>query len=145
MPATHRGAPADRTAEASISRTRRHLRAHLPRPDGRRCGPSKGVTDLVQLIDADGREIHCLDLVGAGVEQSSTGEVIDAEARRQYEQRIRDLQADIDEAEHDNDYGRAYRYQVELDTLIEHLTAALGPRRPHPPCRPTTPSGPARP
>ena len=87
---------------------------------------SKGVADLVRLIEADGREIHCLDLLGAGVEQASTGEVIDAKARREYEQRIRELQADIDEAEHDNDHGRSYRYQTELDALIEHLTAALG-------------------
>ena len=60
------------------------------------------------------------------VEEASTGETIDAEARRKYEQRIRDLQADIDEAESNSDYDRAYRHQDELDTLIEHLTAALG-------------------
>ena len=87
---------------------------------------TKGVDDLLRLIEADGREIHCLDLVGVAVEESSTGEVIDAEARRNYEQRIRDLQAEIDEAESNSDYARAYRHQAELDTLIDHLTAALG-------------------
>ena len=87
---------------------------------------TKGVDDLLRLIEADGREIHCLDLVGVAVEESSTGEVIDAEARRNYEQRIRDLQAEIDEAEAHSDYARAYRHQAELDTLIDHLAAALG-------------------
>ena len=87
---------------------------------------TKGVDDLLRLIEADGREIHCLDLVGVAVEESSTGEVIDAEARRNYEQRIRDLQAEIDEAEAHSDFARAYRHQAELDTLIDHLTAALG-------------------
>ncbi len=87
---------------------------------------TKGVDDLLRLIEADGREIHCLDLVGVAVEESSTGEVIDPEARRNYEQRIRDLQAEIDEAESNSDYARAYRSQAELDTLIDHLTAALG-------------------
>jgi hypothetical protein len=87
---------------------------------------SKGVENLLRLIEADGREIHCLDLIGGAVEEPSTGEVIDEAARRDYEQRIRDLQADIDEAEANSDYARAYRYQAELDALIEHLTAAIG-------------------
>jgi predicted ATPase len=87
---------------------------------------TKGVDDLLRLIEADGREVHCLDLVGVAVDESSTGEVIDAEARRNYEQRIRDLQAEIDEAEAHSDYARAYRHQAELDTLIDHLAAALG-------------------
>jgi predicted ATPase len=87
---------------------------------------SKGITDIVTLVQADGRDVHCVELAGVTVEQTSTGAVIDTTARRQYEQRIRDLQADIDEAEGNSDYARVYRYQTELDALIEHLTAALG-------------------
>jgi predicted ATPase len=87
---------------------------------------AKGVTDVVRLIEAAGTEIHCLDLADAAVEESTTGETIDAHARRQYEQRIRDLQDDIDEAEQHSDYERAYRHQIELDQLIEHLSAAIG-------------------
>ena len=87
---------------------------------------SKGLADVVRLIEADGREVHCLDLAGAGVEESSTGPVLDDTARRQYERRIRELQEEIDEAEMNNDLGRAYKSQVELDALIDHLTAALG-------------------
>jgi hypothetical protein len=87
---------------------------------------SKGMTDLGRLLSSPGREIHCLELIGAGVEQSSTGEVLDQEARRSYEQRIRDLQEDVDAAEADNDYARAERAQAELDSIVEHLTAALG-------------------
>ena len=87
---------------------------------------SKGLTDVVRLIEAGGREVHCLDLAGAGVEESSTGQVLDETARRQYERRIRELQEEIDEAETNNDMGRAYKSQVELDAIIDHLTAALG-------------------
>jgi predicted ATPase len=87
---------------------------------------SKGINDIVRLIAAGGTELHCLDLVGAAVQQNSTGELIDAAARRRYEERIRELQAEIEQAEHDNDYTRSYRYQVELDQLIDHLTAAVG-------------------
>jgi hypothetical protein len=87
---------------------------------------SKGMADLRRLLSSPGREIHSLELTGAGVEQSSTGEVLDQTARRQYEQRVRELQADIDAAEADNDYVRAERARIELDTLVDQLAAALG-------------------
>jgi predicted ATPase len=87
---------------------------------------SKGLDDLAMLIASPDRELHCLDLVGAGVQESSTGGVIDDKARRQYEQRVRELQAEIDDAERDNDLARAERARIELDTLVDHLTAALG-------------------
>ena len=87
---------------------------------------SKGITNVTQLLAAAGREIHCTELAGVSVEQSTTGEVIDADARRHYEDRIRDLHSDIEEAEDRNDFGRAYALQVELESLIEHLSASLG-------------------
>jgi len=87
---------------------------------------TKGVVDIARIVAAGGREVHCTELADVAVEQSSTGEVIDAAARRQYEDRIRDLQSDIEEAERDNDYARSYRLQVELDTIIDHLTSSLG-------------------
>jgi hypothetical protein len=88
--------------------------------------PSKGIVDLGRLLTEPGREVHCLELAGAGVEQGTTGDVIDETARREYEQRIRDLQAEIDEAEANHDYGSADRAQVEFDTVVEHLAGALG-------------------
>jgi hypothetical protein len=87
---------------------------------------AKGVIDIVRLIEANGAEIHCLDLAEAGVDQASVGDTIDATARRQYEQHIRDLQDDIRDAEENSDFEKAYRHQVELDAIIEHLAAALG-------------------
>jgi hypothetical protein len=84
------------------------------------------MADLRRLLSSPGREVHSLELTGAGVEQSSTGEVLDQTARRQYEQRVRELQADIDAAEADNDYARAEKARIELDMLVDHLTAALG-------------------
>jgi hypothetical protein len=87
---------------------------------------SKGLADLAVLLASPGQEHHCLDLTGAGVQDSSTGEVIDAAARRAYETRIRDLQEEVDDAELANDLARAERAQAELDALVDHLTAALG-------------------
>jgi predicted ATPase/propanediol dehydratase small subunit len=87
---------------------------------------SKGLADLAVLLESPGREHHCLDLTGAGVQEASTGEVIDAAARRAYETRIRDLQEEVDDAELAHDLARAERAQAELDALVDHLTAAIG-------------------
>jgi predicted ATPase len=87
---------------------------------------SKGMEDIAVLLAQPGREIHCVELAGAAVEQTDTGEVIDAAARRRYENRIRELQAEIDEAEANNDHARAEAAQTEFDAIVEHLTAALG-------------------
>jgi hypothetical protein len=59
--------------------------------------------------------------------QDDTGDaVLDEKARRSYQQRIRDLQEEVTEAEDANDLGRASRAREELDTLVETLSGALG-------------------
>lgn len=87
---------------------------------------SKGIDDIIELLSSPGVEISCLDLIGAAVTETSTGEVIDDTARRRYEDHIRDLQATVEEAERNNDFLSAERAQDELDTVVEHLTASLG-------------------
>jgi len=87
---------------------------------------AKGVEDLAVLLARPGTEVHCLDLAGAGVDEPATGEVIDATARRRYEERVRELQAEIDDADAAHDVGRSERGRIELDTLVDHLAAALG-------------------
>lgn len=87
---------------------------------------SKGLADLAVLLAQPGREWSALDLTGALAVGGSGGEIIDAEARRAYEGRVRELQAEIDEAESDNDLARAERLRVELDVLVDQLTEAIG-------------------
>lgn len=94
---------------------------------------AKGLSDLAVLLARPGREVHVLDLVAAaeGRAASSPGAVgrdtvIDATARAAYEQRIRDLVEDIDEAQRDNDVARAERLEDELDALTAELTRSLG-------------------
>jgi hypothetical protein len=87
---------------------------------------SKGLTDLARLLAAPHTDVHCLDLAGVTVEDRSSGELIDAQARREYEQRVRELQIEIDDADGDADYHRADRARAELDAIVDHLTAALG-------------------
>ena len=61
-----------------------------------------------------------------GERGSDLGDVIDARARAEYEQRIRDLTADIEEAEQNNDEGRAAMLEAERDVLLSQLAGALG-------------------
>ena len=87
---------------------------------------SKGMVDLARLLAAPDTEVHCTDLAGVVVQDHASGEVIDARARREYEQRVRELQLEIDDAESDADFHRADRARDELDAIVDHLTAALG-------------------
>ncbi len=91
-----------------------------------RLADAKGIADLATLVAAPGREVSALDLAGARVVGGTRDELVDTTARRRYEQRIRELQAEVEDAEDAHDTGRAERARVELDTLVDHLTAALG-------------------
>jgi hypothetical protein len=123
-------------------RSRAGMGGGLPRTsgDGSR---SKGVADLAVLVASPGREHHCLDLIGAGAQEGSTGEVIDAAARRAYEARIGDLQEELDDAEMAHDLARASAPRpssTHWSTTSQRPSAAVGA----PGGRPGPPSGPAR-
>lgn len=73
--------------------------------------------------------MHCTELAGVAVEQPGAGELIDATARRAYEQRIAELRDALDEADAAGDRERSAVTQAELDALVGHLSAAYGLRR----------------
>lgn len=88
---------------------------------------SKGLDDLAVLLASPGVEVSALDLTGTTSSGNATeDELLDATARRHYEERIRELQADIEEAESRNDIGRSEQLAIEMDHLVEQLTAAVG-------------------
>jgi len=88
---------------------------------------------LALLLSQPGRPVHVLDLVarhappGAGVEGgASSGELLDARARREVRQRIHELASAVDEAEAHRDLARAEALRTELHATEQHLAAALG-------------------
>jgi len=89
---------------------------------------AKGLRDLAALIAQPGREVHVFDLVGSGVQDAGAalGPTLDMPARRAYEERVRDLTDDIEEARDMNDVGRVERLEDERDVLLGQLAAALG-------------------
>lgn len=86
----------------------------------------KGLGDLAVLLGRPHAEVHALELMGGSDVGGAAGPVLDATARRQYQERIVELQREIDEARADHDTVRAERAEVELDALVEQLSEAFG-------------------
>ena len=94
---------------------------------------ARGFGMLARLLASPDRELHVLDLAGdtetgseAGNAFGDAGEVIDARAREAYKSRLRELHADLDEAERFSDIGRAERLRGELEALTQQLAAGTG-------------------
>ncbi|HSO18099.1 MAG TPA: adenylate/guanylate cyclase domain-containing protein, partial [Desulfosarcina sp.] len=88
--------------------------------------PVKGFLDLAVLLAQPGSETHCTQLMGSVVQLDERELVIDDQARRDYEGRIRDLQEAVADAETMNDLHRRQSLEEELDRLTAHLAQALG-------------------
>jgi hypothetical protein len=89
---------------------------------------SRGLQMLAQLLEHPGRELHVLDLSGAleAVDGGDSGEVLDHEAKSAYQQRLRDLGEELEEAAAWNDSARQARLQEEVELLRAELSRAVG-------------------
>jgi hypothetical protein len=101
---------------------------------------SKGLRDLHALLARPGTAVAALDLAAApGARRagapagpdvlhppSDTGEVIDAQARAAYRQRLRELDEAAAEADAAVDIERSARIAAERDALVAALTEAYG-------------------
>ncbi|MEM9515950.1 MAG: hypothetical protein AAGA42_13950 [Actinomycetota bacterium] len=87
---------------------------------------SKGLADIARLVGEPDHEIHALDLIGARADQQGVDDGIDTTAKAQYEERLRELQAELEEAEVHNDVGRIERAQIEFDQIVDELSRAHG-------------------
>lgn len=97
-----------------------------------RLRPMVGLTHLHRLLAAPGHEIRALDLVaaehgrGAGAPDGDAGPVLDERARRDYQQRVRDLREELEDAEERNDRGRAEQLSHELELVTAELVRGFG-------------------
>jgi tetratricopeptide (TPR) repeat protein len=90
-----------------------------------------GMHQLIRLLADAGREIDATTLAGANDAdaapvQADLGPALDARAKREYRQRISELQSEIDEAESNADIERVARLRVEYDLLLDELRRATG-------------------
>ena len=109
--------------------------------DAFRLRDSKGLQYLARLLAAPGEELHALELVGTdtvGVRKPAVGdglevggfgdagELLDAQAKAAYRQRLEELGDEIEEAEAWNDPERAARAREEREFIARELSAAVG-------------------
>ncbi len=89
---------------------------------------SRGLDMLARLVAQPGREIHALELTGArdaGIE-GDAGEMLDRDARERYRARLREIEAERDQARARNDGGRDERLAAEQEALRRELSRAVG-------------------
>jgi predicted metal-dependent hydrolase len=72
----------------------------------------KGFHDLALLLGDPHRPVHCIELAGRVAPPGSDDPVLDAQARRALERRVRELEDE--------------RARAEMDLLVEELSRTLG-------------------
>lgn len=88
---------------------------------------NKGLRIIHRLILEPGRDFHVLDLSGAsGFIDNGAIVGLDAEARRQFKGRLKELEAEMEEAEGNHDMGRVELLRRESDELTRELSRAYG-------------------
>jgi tetratricopeptide (TPR) repeat protein len=90
---------------------------------------TKGMLMLAELLSNPDTDIHVLDLSGAGVAASDTGDAgpaLDHKARQEYRQRVTDLQDELEDAAETGDIGRSDAIHEELDFISRELSRAFG-------------------
>jgi tetratricopeptide (TPR) repeat protein len=98
---------------------------------------AKGLRYIATLLRHAGRELPATEVLlaalggaaNAAPEARASGDVgpiLDAEAKRQYRQRLADLRSDLDEADRFGDIGRAEALREEIDILSDQVSAAVG-------------------
>jgi hypothetical protein len=89
----------------------------------------RGFGYIRELLRRPHQPVAALDLVGAGTgvaAEGGLGEVLDERARMAYRQRLRDLEAEITEAEDWSDIGRLDALRAERAALLHELGYATG-------------------
>jgi hypothetical protein len=93
---------------------------------------AKGLRYLSRLLAQPGHEVHVSDLAAeatggeAAPVTASGGETLDDTARRAYQTRLAELDAERAEAAEWNDPERSARAEAEIDALTEQLAGAYG-------------------
>jgi hypothetical protein len=93
---------------------------------------ARGLTDIAVLLARPGQPVPASDLAGA-ITRSRGEPALDRQALANYRARLRELDDDLAEADHNNDPEPLARARAERDALVAELTRSLGrggkPRR----------------
>lgn len=85
----------------------------------------KGFYDIRKMLMQPGQLFHAAEMMGTTM--NGKGEkLLDEKARKQYQQKILELQAEIAEMENNSNFARVEKLQEEYDQLIDYLSKSLG-------------------
>jgi tetratricopeptide (TPR) repeat protein len=85
----------------------------------------KGFYDIRKMLMQPGQLFHAAEMMGTTM--NGKGEkLLDEKARKQYQQKILDLQNEIQEMENNSNFSRVEKLQEEYDQLIDYLSKSLG-------------------
>ncbi len=87
---------------------------------------AKGFHDIHRLMAEPSKEIHCLELMNAAVEEASPTFALDEKAKREYQNRIQTLQEEIQEAEDLQHLETVGKLREEYDSILSQLSNSLG-------------------
>jgi hypothetical protein len=90
---------------------------------------SRGLELLARLVERPGEELHVLALAsdtGTTVVEGDAGELLDPQARREYQARLGELEEELAEAAAGHDLGRKARLDREREALEGELARAVG-------------------
>jgi tetratricopeptide (TPR) repeat protein len=85
----------------------------------------KGFYDLQKLLVEPRQLFHCAELMGSRVDGKGE-KLIDEKARKMYQDKILELQHDMQIAEQNSDYSQVENLQQQYDQLIDYLSKSLG-------------------
>jgi tetratricopeptide (TPR) repeat protein len=98
-------------------------------PRSLRVRHNRGLELLARLVERPGEEMHVLALAsdsGASLVESDAGPALDPEARRAYQERLHQLDEELEEAEARHDVAAHARLERERTALAGELTRAAG-------------------
>jgi hypothetical protein len=93
---------------------------------------SRGLEQLARLLAEPGEPRWAIELAAIAddgdraADLGDAGELLDAEARRAYEERARDLEQELLEARSQSDAARIDAIRAEMEALASQLSAAIG-------------------
>ncbi len=85
-----------------------------------------GMQYVKVLVDRPGEDVAAAELAGAGVIDGARHEVVDRQTLDSYRVRVRELDAEIAEADDDADIARAESLRLEREDLRDELSRVLG-------------------
>ena len=86
----------------------------------------QGVHDIHKMLLEPKEEFHCMNLMGSNLQDNVNVKVIDATAKLNYQERIRELQSEIEDAEVMNNSTLLLSLREEYDFLLEHISSSMG-------------------